>query len=55
MAEQGKQMRVVARKGFSSYHSIELVFLVDGNRYVVDPNTLFSSGKAIKASLFLPV
>jgi hypothetical protein len=38
MAEQGKQMRVVAREGFA-YHSVRLGLLADGS-YEVDSNTL---------------
>jgi hypothetical protein len=45
MAQQGKQMRVGAREGFA-YHSVKLVLLANGNRYEVDSNTLFLSGKA---------
>ncbi len=39
-AQQGKQMRVGARKGFA-YHSVKLVLLANGNRYVFDYNTFF--------------
>jgi hypothetical protein len=40
MAQQGKQMRVGARKGFA-YHSVKLVLLAKGNRYVVHFNRFF--------------
>ncbi len=40
MAQQGKQMRVGARKGLA-YHSVKLVLLANGNRCDVDYNTLF--------------
>jgi hypothetical protein len=40
MAQQGKQMRVGARKGFA-YHSVKLVLLANGNRYEVDSNMFF--------------
>jgi hypothetical protein len=46
MAKQGKQMRVGARKG-SAYHSVKLVLLANGNRYAVDFNTFFLSGKVL--------
>jgi hypothetical protein len=35
MAQQGKQMRVGARKGFA-YHSVKLVLLANGNMNEVD-------------------
>jgi hypothetical protein len=39
MAQQGKQMRVGARKGFA-YNSVKLVYqLANDNRYEVDYNT----------------
>ncbi len=41
MAQQRKQVRVRARKGFA-YHSVKLVLLANGNRYDVDSNTVFS-------------
>jgi hypothetical protein len=46
MAKEGKQMRVGAREGFA-YHSVKLVLLANGNRYEVDSNTFFGSGKAL--------
>jgi hypothetical protein len=46
MAQQGKQMRVDARKGFA-YHSVKLVLLANGNRYEVDSNTFLVRGKAL--------
>jgi hypothetical protein len=45
MAQQGKQMRVEARKGFA-YHSLNLGLLAYGNKYEVDSNTFYVSGKA---------
>jgi hypothetical protein len=48
MAQQGKQMRVGACEGFA-YHSVKLVSLANGNRYEVDSNKLFLTGKAIYA------
>jgi hypothetical protein len=46
MAQQGKQMRVGAREGFA-YLSVKLGLLANGNRYEVDSNTFFLSGKAL--------
>jgi hypothetical protein len=46
MAQQGKQMRVGAREGFV-YNSVKLVLLANGNRYEVESNTVFPSGKAL--------
>jgi hypothetical protein len=46
MAQQGNQMRVGAREGFA-FHLVKLVLLANGNRYEVDFNTLFLSGKSI--------
>jgi hypothetical protein len=46
MAQQGKQVRVGAFQGFV-YHSVKLVLLANGNRYEVDFNTVFVSGKAL--------
>jgi hypothetical protein len=46
MAQQGKQMRVGAHKGFA-YNSVKLVLLANGNRYEVDSNTFSQSGKAL--------
>jgi hypothetical protein len=40
MAQQGKQIRVGARKGFA-YHSMKLVLLANSNRYDVHSNMLF--------------
>jgi hypothetical protein len=45
MSQQGKQMRVGARKGFA-YHSVKLVLLANGNRYDLDFKTNFIGGKA---------
>jgi hypothetical protein len=53
MAQQGKQMRVGARKGFA-YHSVKLVLLANGNRYEVDSSTFFLSGKALYPFKLLP-
>jgi hypothetical protein len=44
MPQEGKQMRVGARKGFAHY-SVKLVLLADGNRYEVDFIRFFG-GKA---------
>jgi hypothetical protein len=52
MAQQGKQMRVGARKGFA-YHSVKLALLANGNRYEVDFNMFFPSGKALCPSKIL--
>jgi hypothetical protein len=46
MAQQGKQMRVGAREGFA-YRSVKLVLLANSNRYEVDSNTFFLSGKTL--------
>jgi hypothetical protein len=53
MAQQGKQMRVGACKGFS-YHSVKLVLLANGNRYEVDSITFSPSVKALYQYLILP-
>jgi hypothetical protein len=53
MAQQGKQMRVGACKGFA-YRSVKLVLLANGNRYKVDSNTVFVSGKALYPFKVLP-
>jgi hypothetical protein len=53
MAQQGKQMRVGVRKGFS-YHSAKLALLARGNRFGVDSNTAFLSGKALYPFEVLP-
>jgi hypothetical protein len=53
MAQQGKQMRVGARKGFA-YDSVKLVLLAKGNQYEVESNTLFISGKALSSFEVLP-
>ncbi len=42
IAQQGKQMRVGARKGFAC-HSVKVVFLAQGNRYEVASSTFFLS------------
>jgi hypothetical protein len=46
MAQQGKQMRVGAREGFA-YPRVKLVLLANANRYEVDSNMFFLSGKAL--------
>jgi hypothetical protein len=43
MAQQGKQMRVGASKGFE-YHSVKLVLLANDNKYDVDSNAFLLSG-----------
>ncbi len=53
MALQGKQMRVGAREGFA-YYSVKLVLLAKGNRYEVDSNTFFQSGKTLYPFWVLP-
>ncbi len=53
MAQQGKQMRVGARKGFA-YHSVKLVLVANCNRYEVDFNTFFLSCKALYPFKVLP-
>jgi hypothetical protein len=53
MAQQAKQMRVVACEGFA-YQSVKLVLLANGNRFEVDSNTLFLSGKALYPFKILP-
>jgi hypothetical protein len=53
MAQQGKEMGVVARKGFA-YHSVKLVLLAKINRFVADSNTFFLSGKAVHPLRILP-
>jgi hypothetical protein len=47
MARQSKQERVGARKGFFSCHSVTLVLLANSDRYEVDTNALFVSGKIL--------
>jgi hypothetical protein len=53
MAQQGKQIRVGARNGFA-YHAVKLVLLANGNKYEVDSNAFFLSGKALYPFLILP-
>jgi hypothetical protein len=53
MAQRCKQMRVGARAGFAC-HSVKLVLLANGNRYEVDSNTSFRSGKALYPFKILP-
>jgi hypothetical protein len=53
MSQQGKQVRVGAREGFA-YRSVKLVLLANGNRYEIDSNTFFLSGKALFLFLKLP-
>ncbi len=45
-AQQGKQGRVGVCEGFAC-NSVKLVSLANGNRYEVDSNTFFLSGKAL--------
>jgi hypothetical protein len=45
MAQQGKQISVGAREGFA-YHGVKLVLLANGNRYEVDPSTIFEVVKS---------
>jgi hypothetical protein len=52
MAQQGKQMRVGARKGFAN-HSVKLVLLATGNGYEVDSNTFFE-GKSPRNFSVIP-
>jgi hypothetical protein len=54
MAQQGKQMGVGACEDFA-YHSIKLVLLASDNRYEVDSNTFFPSGKASIHLKYSPV
>jgi hypothetical protein len=42
MAQQGKQIRVGAREGFT-FRSVKLALLANGNRYDVDFNAVFFS------------
>jgi hypothetical protein len=46
MAQQDKQMRVGARKGFE-YNSGNLVLLANGHRYEDDSNSFYQSGKTL--------
>jgi hypothetical protein len=46
MTQQGKQMRVGAREGFT-YKSVILVLLANSNRYEVDSNMFLPSSKAL--------
>jgi hypothetical protein len=46
MEQQGKQKRVGACEDFA-HHSVKLVLLANGNRYEVDSNTVFPSGKTL--------
>jgi hypothetical protein len=48
LAQQGKQVRVDARKAFAD-HSVKLVLLANGIGYEVDPNTFILSGKALSS------
>jgi hypothetical protein len=53
MAQQGKQMRVGARKGFA-YKSVKMVSLANGNWYEVDSNKFTLSGKATVHFKYFP-
>jgi hypothetical protein len=53
MAQQGKQMRVGACEGFA-YHSLKVVLLANGNRYMRLIPILFFSGKALYPFEVLP-
>jgi hypothetical protein len=53
MAQQSKQMRVGAHKGFA-HHSVKLVFLANGNRHEVHSNMFFLSGTALYPFKILP-
>jgi hypothetical protein len=53
LAQQGKQMRLGARKGFA-YLSVKLVLLANNNSYEIDSNTFYPSGKAICPFEVLP-
>jgi hypothetical protein len=53
MAQQGKQLRVVAREDFA-YHSVKLILLANGNRYEVDSYAILLSGKASHPFKILP-
>jgi hypothetical protein len=53
MAQQGKQMRVGARKGFA-YHSVKLVLLANGNGYEVDSSMVFLCDKTLYPIKTLP-
>ncbi len=52
-AQQGKQRSVGAREGFP-YDLVKLLVLANGNRYEVDSNTYFRSGKALHSLKALP-
>jgi hypothetical protein len=54
MAQQGKPMRVDARE-CSAYNSVKLVLLANGNKYGVESNTFFLSGKPINPLMYYPV
>ncbi len=53
MAQRGKQRRVGVPKGFPC-NSVKLVLLANGNRYEVDSNMFFLSGKAHCPNKILP-
>jgi hypothetical protein len=53
MVQEGKQGRVGACEGFPC-NSVKPVLLADGNRYEVDSNTFFLSGKALYPLEILP-
>jgi hypothetical protein len=53
MAQQGKQMRVGARLGFS-YRSVKLVSLAKGVRYEVDSNTFLEVVNAFYPLKYCP-
>jgi hypothetical protein len=43
---QGEQLRVGAREVFV-YHSVKLILLANSNRYAIDFNMFYVSGKAL--------
>jgi hypothetical protein len=53
MAQQGKQMRVGARKGFT-YRLLKLVLPANSNKFGIDFKTFFLRGKALYPIKILP-
>jgi hypothetical protein len=53
MMQQGKQMRVGARKGLA-YNSVKLVLLANGNKCDDDSNTYFESETSLHSFNILP-
>jgi hypothetical protein len=53
IAQQDKQMRVGAQKGFQ-YFSVKLVLLANGNRHEVDSKTFFKAVKPYYSFKRLP-